>query len=484
MALPRTPHPLLAGVFLAALAHGQTAFRYPVALPESWEVLEQRPQEATPPLPQTLLRAQRPDGSATIVLYQTGEAPPPNIDRVQEDSLFMTVLGRGMTVAKKANRHPEAAPCSGTVEVGTEDGTTFTLTTLTTPRGSLRLLTTHPASHPDAAREIDAIIRSFRQSRAADPSPEPSSRPDGRESSEGNRLVTENRGALLLFEGNHGTSAGFLCRQDGKHYAFVNPRTIARNTGFRIVSLTGRKVPIADCALATGRDLARLNLAQPPEAVFEAAADLDREVKPGDTVFVLGLPEGSQTMAARSAQITAIGLDRLELDNRSGLGGGPVIHAASGKVIGIAVSEPAPSGNGETLYRIDRIRHWEPLVWSRFYQQAAQLEAIEKVTADLLSLAAANGTLRLADCRSSEIRGPVETFLDSLQRAGTPAGRDAALQRLVGEIRSVSRNDLRAFNTPLAYDYFRRATEKQRQQREAVMEKLVRSLQTILQPAE
>ncbi len=474
------PHfPVWAGILCAVTAFAGQPIPLPsghsVTLPDTWEVLESPPAESAS-LPQVLLRARRRgDETTAVTVYRLGATPPPNVSRVQEESLFAAILAQGLAPTRTLLRYPELAPFSATLEVDTDAARTFTITTLTTARDSVRMVTS--ASGPEAIREVRAIIESFRNlsapEKTADPSPEHA------------RLVQE--GALLRVGGKKSTGGGFLCRLEGKPYAFTATSVLAANPGFRLITLTNERIPFGDCALAQGRDLARFLLTTAPAVAFDALTGLENRIQIGDEVIVAGPFE--TTRRIYSGKVTGIGPDRIETNAPfpPECSGGPIIHVNTGKVIGIAIAVPAPQNGGEprrTGFRLDQIRHWERVIWPRFYHQAAEVEALEKVTADLLQLAAANGTLRVADYQTREIRGPLEAFLASIPRAVTPASRSAATQQLVAEIRNASRNDLRAFNAPLAYDYFRRGVEEQQRQREAAMEKLVRSLETILQSPE
>ena len=109
-----------------------------------------------------------------------------------------------------------------------------------------------------------------------------------------------------------------------------------------------------------------------------------------------------------------------------GNSGSPIIYLKSGQVIGVAtyalirkydavtkeqVKEPVVRRFG---YRLDSVRNWQPVNLSVFAAQAAEMEAIEKLTGDLgdlLSDIATHHNITPGIHTNAAIKYPIELWL-------------------------------------------------------------------------
>ena len=98
-------------------------------------------------------------------------------------------------------------------------------------------------------------------------------------------------------------------------------------------------------------------------------------------------------------RIVGVGPNLVEVDApfKPGNSGSPIIHLKSGKVTGIATYLTIRKFDSATKlpvqtpivrrfgYRVDSVKTWQPVQWPAFLAQARQMEAIDALTADLVS---------------------------------------------------------------------------------------------------
>jgi|GEM_PF-1031348 len=326
------------------------------------------------------------------------------------------------------------------------------------------------------------------------------------DSPEISQLIHQHQAALLMVEGSKTVGSGFLGVVEGKVCALTNTHVLAGNPTFRLTTLANRVITPSSCALAVGRDVACFEIA-PSESGFEIMDQFDQQVRIGDVVAVPGNSEGARVVKVDIGRVVGIGPDRIEIDAPfvPGSSGSPIVHLASGKVIGIATylterarnnrdahgeTYEAQSAQAQTIirrfgYRVDLISQWEPVNWQRFAAQASQVEKIELVSDDFAAL------LREANSKSGfnalsystpELRRPVEQFVSTMSssrgRSMSLTDRKTEARRFIGTLRAAARSDIQRFDSRSAYDYFRRRVEEHNEFRSQIYEGLTRAMQS------
>ncbi|XHR28820.1 MAG: serine protease [Chthoniobacteraceae bacterium] len=306
--------------------------------------------------------------------------------------------------------------------------------------------------------------------------PPPSAPAPAQPSAETAKIVSEYSDALLIVEGKESTGSGFVCTMDGKPYVISNAHVICFSPGFKLTNVKGGGLTVGAGGVAVGHDIVRMEVQNPPKS-FSVLENLDTSIKIGDEVAVLGNVRGAMVVKPVEGKIQGIGPNLIEVDApfEPGNSGSPIVHKATGKVIGIAtyLIKREVKNNGDTVttdirrfgYRLDSVKTWEPINWQVLFSQGATVGKIESVSDDFV---------RLFDSKSGSRFEPSYYKSPGMQRvmqsfSGRVKGRNRLsdgeqkmiLQQFLGDLRSVSRNDIPSFDMRTGYDYFRRMMEEQ-----------------------
>ena len=304
-------------------------------------------------------------------------------------------------------------------------------------------------------------------------SPAPASQPV-----QATQLISDYHGALLLVEGQKGVGSGFLCNMDGHTYAITNAHVLSDKIGVKLTSLSGTTFMAGASAVAVGHDIVKMEVAATPKA-FEIISNLDTNVKIGDAVIVLGNAEGGGVVRPTEGKIVGIGPDLVEVDAPfvKGNSGSPIIHTATGKVVGIATylieRKVTPGENGGVTlgtrrfgYRLDNIQSWEAINWQIFFAEAAEVAQIENLSEDFIKMSedVNSGEHRFvpANYSSPALQRNINSFLQDASRQGiSKSDRLDLLHNFFADLRNTSRSDITAFNARPSYDYFHREVADQ-----------------------
>lgn len=302
-------------------------------------------------------------------------------------------------------------------------------------------------------------------------------------------LVAEYTEALLIVEGNKGSGSGFLCQLGGKTVAVTNIHVIAGNPGFKLANLKSTLIPMQAAAVAAGHDVAKMEVSG-ASTRFELMENLDAELKIGDGVVVLGNAEGARVVKPVEGKVVGIGPELVEVDAPfvAGNSGSPIVHKATGKVVGVAtylIQRRVDKDTGVAVetrrfgYRLDSVKTWEPLNWQRFYAQAAQVEKIEQASNDFIAL--------FENCRKNKdvsgnyqtvsVQRAVQQFVQNAAHASGRESRAIVVRRFLDDLRFATRGDVQTFDARLAYDYFRARVEEQTRLRDAIHADLTRAIE-------
>jgi S1-C subfamily serine protease len=310
------------------------------------------------------------------------------------------------------------------------------------------------------------------------------------------QIVQDFHSALMMVEGNKGVGSGFLCKIDNKSYIVTNAHVLADNSGVKLTNLDGTAFSIKDSGVAVDYDIVKMEVdpASAPKT-FEVMTNLDSTVKIGDSVVVPGNAEGAQVVRAVEGKIVGIGPKLIEVDAPfvKGNSGSPIIHVATGKVLGVAtylmqrkVSQDA-QGKVELEtrrfgYRIDSVKAWQPINWQVFYAESAQVGAIEDLSDDFGNMFddMNRGKLSEGSYKSAVLTRAVRSFLEAashLKSQGSLADKQELLRRFFADLRAATQGDITAFDARPAYDYFRRDVDDQERFRNDLYDIFTRIMQ-------
>lgn len=281
--------------------------------------------------------------------------------------------------------------------------------------------------------------------------------------------------------GTGGAGSGFICEFRGKPALFTNIHVVA---GMRAPQFTKLdKTPVQPAGApsgAVGHDILYYPLpADTPAPKLRAAPRLEDVATIGDEIFVLGNSEGARVIAPLTGKLVGLGPDLIEVTAEfvPGNSGSPIIHAKTGTVLGIATylsmrDQKFLSGDTQAPkirrfgYRLDSVKNWQPVDWALFAQDRAELEKIQRLTADLIALLRdmRDGVIDPAAHKNPAIARHVATFSGKTGGATRISEKDRAdaVATFLRFMRSVSQQDIADATRRIRYDYFTRALSEEK----------------------
>jgi hypothetical protein len=218
----------------------------------------------------------------------------------------------------------------------------------------------------------------------------------------------------------------------------------------------------------------------------------EQTVMVNDSIVVYGNTGGGDVANAISGKLTGIGPNRIEIDAaiEHGNSGSPIIQERSGKVIGIATystEEDLLSGEKKVRrfgYRLDTVKQWETVDWTRFYMEADELDTIAATTEELQqAFKELNGLnqrankVRVYAYDSPAIRTALDDFYSALNQAKTQRAVTRADNNLLDSLNNISRDYGSSSKPTFTYEYFRQEFAGQDADRTETMNSLVSIIQ-------
>ncbi len=285
-------------------------------------------------------------------------------------------------------------------------------------------------------------------------------------------LVAKYRDSLVVIEGENGTGSGFICKLDDKPWMMTNIHVMADNPKPRFTTMNGKALTLGPAFLGVDHDIFKGTLSE-ASTTLDVMKDIDSNAKIGDPIVVLGNPEGAGVIKPLEGRIVGIGPNLVEVDAPfvPGNSGSPIVHVATGKVIGIAtyaiirkVDFKDKSGVDTTIrrfgYRLDNVTRWEPVNWPVFYAQSAQASKIKATGEEFIELFK---DARENNMHSTNYENPgIQRALQNLERTTrgnsrmSSADQSAVNRQLLSDLRVAAVADINAFDNRTAYDFFRR----------------------------
>ncbi len=309
-------------------------------------------------------------------------------------------------------------------------------------------------------------------------------------------LVKLHRNNLVFVSGTEGAGSGFVAKLGGTNFLFTNAHVAAGIKGGGFKTLEGANVQFGPPSIAVGHDILRMQLG-PGGQPLEVMMQVEENAAIGDAVVVLGNAEGGGVINTINGRIVGLGPQLVEVDApfQPGNSGSPIIHLKSGKVIGVATYLTVKKYDAATRevfrnpvvrrfgYRLDSVKTWQPVHWPAFYAQAAEMQAIGKLTGDLqkfLMDVAQNGKVTAGAHSNPVIKSRIDQWQTDTKKRMSPKDAAAADQNFISFLKVSCRSDIIAAQPRLTYDYFQRQLVEEQKDRGAmadIFDKIVKEMQ-------
>jgi hypothetical protein len=501
-----------------------------LGLPFGWSAIDSAPPQVNPPghaIPfPTLLLLAHPDSSTTVsasvIQDFTRTRPWGGMgSSAQSDANYLTSLvgniGWRPGAPKALSARLGATALSQVSVEGTSSGTSrreFTLLSIVQPTQTLHLLFQRPPDDPKAEADLQSFLAQLvvhdqsvaaalatarpvdfstfpaspfsrpqpatteiTHSSAASVVPAPTAA-DISAASRAAEAAQQHRNGLAIVEGEAGSGSGFVLQQEQAQWLVTNAHVMAANPGVKFTSLNGTALRPGAAGVAVGCDILRMALATKQSGAFELLPDVDSNVKIGDDIAVLGNSEGAGVVRALRGKVVGVGPQLVEVDAPfvPGNSGSPIIHLATGKVIGIAtymiVKKVEGDGTGKVTtnirrfgYRLDGKVAWQPVNWAAFNAQAAQAEQIQELSNEFSKLfhnTYQHQPLDAGDYQNPALRRAISDFLDNVGHTHlSSADMNQAARRFMADLRLATQSDVAAFDQRNSYDYFIREVQEE-----------------------
>ena len=301
-------------------------------------------------------------------------------------------------------------------------------------------------------------------------------------------LVKSNHSNLVFVHGANAEGSGFIAQVSKANYLITNAHVAAAAKGAAFKTLDGAQVQGTAPAIAVDHDIFRMAL-PPGGKPLSVMEQVDANAAIGDEIAVLGNSEGAGVINAIKGKILGIGPNLIEVDAPfvPGNSGSPIIYLKTGQVIGVAtyavirkydamtkeeVKKPIVRRFG---YRLDSVRNWQPVNLGIFAAQAAEMEAIEKLTEDLgnlLSDIATHHNITPGVHTNAAIKFPIDLWLNERGRPMSASDKAMPEQNFVSRLKSACQGDLAAARPHLTYDYFQRGLIDEKRNRDNIASSL------------
>ena len=312
-------------------------------------------------------------------------------------------------------------------------------------------------------------------------------------------LTPDQINSLVLIEGDKGRGSGFIAKLHGQYFIVTNQHVLSGNTKFTITGMDGTVYPTKGPLYgAVDYDIAILKI-PPAKYALEVMDDPLTATKPGDAVIVPGNADGAGVISQIHGMVLGAGPKLVEVDAKfvHGNSGSPIIHMASGTVIGVATyaTKLAPddlktaSGIKQIRwfgYRLDNIKQWETIDWDRFMEEGEALDRIKSVTDGLIGVLSGLNNPAVMD--NDQISKAVLQYEAEMQAAKLDRNVHAATQadaEFVERLHTVARddNDIKDFLSHNSYSYHANAAKEQEDTR-AQIDQLLTTVNTALESTE
>jgi len=290
-------------------------------------------------------------------------------------------------------------------------------------------------------------------------------------------LIHDHSASLVIVKGDEGSGSGFICKSGNASFLYTNIHVVADLLKPTFTRMDGGAALISSAVLAAGRDIACLQVKNPPEHPLEVSTDFNDSVRIGDEVVVLGNSGGGGVVTAIKGAIEGIGPDRIEVSAKfvPGNSGSPIIHLNTGKVIGIATyltmrnEDPgkATAVNVRRFgYRVDNVPKWEGVDWNLLRQEADSVKQVQELTKDIFDFLRALRTRQAPNFATATLRQTATEWMRTLRsRQLNEQARRAVTENFLRGMQRIVVADVLAVEPRLRYTYFKDEMHEQHEVR-------------------
>ncbi len=294
-------------------------------------------------------------------------------------------------------------------------------------------------------------------------------------------LVKVHRSNLVFVTTPDGAGSGFVASYGTGTFLITNAHVAAMAKGAMFKTLEGTQLQVGAPAVAVEHDIFLMAVTAEGTAL-QVMTGVDENVTIGDEVVVLGNAEGAGVINTIKGKVVGLGPNLVEIDApfQPGNSGSPIIHLKTGKVIGVATYHTIRKFDSATKqavkdpivrrfgYRLDSVKTWQPVNWQTFHAQAAEIDAIHKLSNDLVAFLrdlGMNGHVTRGAHTNPLIKNRIDQWLDARGKRLSP--RDAAMadQSLLSFLKITCQTDVAAAQPRMTYDYFQRQLADQQRER-------------------
>ena len=212
----------------------------------------------------------------------------------------------------------------------------------------------------------------------------------------GDLAPTDLSAIVTISDGRGSGGTGFICNVGGKHYLITNQHVIAGLRNARFQTHGGHVLSPCALQIATGADLAMLELPALPVGVnpLELLDGLASKAAATDAVTIPGNSNADDVVTQTHGKLLAVGGAKIETDCPifAGNSGSPIIHRKTMKVIGVLTEvrllrlDPFDKVSFRSKksalkselryfgYRIDTVASWKPATLSALNREAQTID--------------------------------------------------------------------------------------------------------------
>jgi S1-C subfamily serine protease len=207
--------------------------------------------------------------------------------------------------------------------------------------------------------------------------------------------------AVLIIEGDQSNGTGFMAKSGGKMYFYTAAHVLSGNTKLVVKSTDGTKYSkFGVFEYAEGADLVRMEVADDVKHYLEIV-DEKTDLPLQAEIAALGNGGGAGVVTMEKGRIMGSSGESIEVDAGiiQGNSGGPVIHMASGKVVGLVTHLTSARGDiwsagtrqGEVrrfACRLNKAWSWQPMKIGSFLAEAKAMTDYDQTTRLCFAIAA------------------------------------------------------------------------------------------------
>jgi len=306
-------------------------------------------------------------------------------------------------------------------------------------------------------------------------------------------MLRDYRGSIVIVKGKNATGSGFIVTRAGRQLFVSNIHVMAgiRSPTYLALDRSPLQFRPGSAVAAVGHDLFMMEVQGRTNGI-PFVESFDSTVTVNDPIVVFGNSGSGGVITAIEGKVLGIGPDRVEIsaEIEHGNSGSPIIHLPTGRVIGTATyvtSRETIAGEKKDRrfgYRMDTVKKWEAVDWTRFYAEADRLEQINDTTSELrkafieiYQITDRTNKFRVYAYESPVIRTALDGFYSALHRATDRRELNGAVNDLLGTLRGVSQTYPLPGKTGFSYDYFKSEFNQNKSERVEIMNMLSGSLQ-------